>query len=412
MQSTDEIIESGFSGLRRLQSSREPSRLVAQLLRRRRRTRVLQTATGSTAFAAACLTAFVALRPESALASLERSVRLSAAQAIIHIQSVTKRVDAVKVPYPWPPAPKLQIWRFPNRYVQAQGHELTVKYKDGHMFYRDDRFADGCTSNYDAASDQFWNFDGTIRLSLQALHRTQPIVQDVQISGRPQTEYSWTETDAMGNKTNDHVFVDPQTKLIVSSRTDEVAPIGDGSSTITTLDYPSGANPAWDQPRFPVGLNFRTKEELQNDFDRRIGQVDQTKTVGGIRVSLHGVIVAINVPDGLAVHVISQGGANPATGSGHPAEVVGLPILPEKRIDWFRPRLDPAHTRFSRFVTIQGEQYKVDLSEDLLYKAPKEITVRVPVWSPNSHRFLGYATFKTSKIFYGLVQDGWFFYGP
>jgi hypothetical protein len=413
MPDPEEIIDAGFAALK----NATPRRSTAQLLERSNRlairARVAKGATGFLAAAAAIVIAAVALQPQSALAALKESSRLTASQPIIHMHSESSTKYQYLTSPPWPQVPPLDVWRFPDRYVRKQGHSITVSYKAGKMLSYDDRFATGYLSSYEAAKDGFWNFDGTISIELSQPHKTPPEVRSVIKNGKTFTDYEWQDTDGFGHKTTSNILVDPESKLVRFGDDQRVDPSGDVSHGYSYVEYPTEEAAKRELPSFPQGLKFRTKDELTNEFNSTIGRPDQAKTIGGIRVTLYGVVIYPYVPDGLGVIVLARGGSGPDYGSSNPPEIVGESLLPVKRLDWVNNAADQSHVRFGSFPTINGQNYIADKTEDLMVRAPSRITIRVPVWRQDSvsdHDFVGYVTFTTSKIFCDSGDGSWNFY--
>lgn len=232
--------------------------------------------------------------------------------------------------------------------------------------------------------------------------------------GTQYKRYEWTETDGMQTHRTGRLFVGPATKLIRFSNEIRVVENGDEHFGAAVVEYPTTTAAELRAPKFPRSLKFRTLKEMLADFHRRIVKSDQHKTVGGIRTDLYGVIINSNVPEGLSVDVITRGGVAPEVGSAHRPEDLGIKLLPERRSSRLPLNSDPATALFGREQAIETRRYIVNQSDDLLYRAPDRITVRVPVWRLDrsstsiggkldpQRKFVGYVTFTTSKIFVNL----------
>ncbi len=424
MLNPDELIEAGFATLKGAAPRQSPADLAVLARRREAKARVKKLAVAGVGCLMIAGGLGVVLKPTSALAALAEAKRLSSAQPIVHVH--IESIDFLKNPTipPWPQTPGLDIWKFSDRYFRKQGYTLTEQFKDGRMLAYDSRFTEGFSSTYDAATDSFWKFDGTIGIELTGMHREPPTVRDVVAHGRHFTRYEWQDTDAMHNHSTEHVDVDPQSKLICFTDGHRETANGDTNEGTGMIEYPNSAVAAQEVPRFPIGLKYRTKKELLQEFNRTIGNPEQSKVLAGIRTTLYGVVVHPNIPDGIGIDVITTGGAGPDYGSGHQPEIVGAKLLAAKRSEWFPPLGDPLHARYGRHLMINGRKYILNQSDDLLTKAPTKITIRVPVWrlsqntvdrngkSVHPHDFVGYVTFSTSKMFFSLGASDWSYYPP
>jgi hypothetical protein len=424
MLNPDEIIDTGVASLKSELPTRSPSAMAAKACRQAsRKSAILRMLVGAGVCIAVGGVITVAMRPTSAAAALRESASLSEAQPVIHIH--LDRQDSVRnsESAPWPRIPVTDIWRFRDHYVRASGHTLYVAYRDGRTFGYDDRFSQGFQSSYDAGKDKFWTFDGTIGVELAGAHRNPPTVQNTVLHGVRFKDFRWLDTDAMRHQTTADVYVDPESKLVRRAESVTVSENGDTSHSSTVVEYPTAIDAQRRAPHFPGKLKFWTRGELQAHFDKEIILPDQSKTVGGIRTSLYGVVIYPNVPDGLGVDVITRGGAGPDFGSGHQPEILGAQLLGTKRSAWLPPMSDPSHVRYGRHAVLRGGSYIVNQSDDLLARAPSRITIRVPVWklgpattSPDGkpgrrHDFVGYVTFTTSKLFTSIGDGSWSFYG-
>ncbi|MDR3692259.1 MAG: hypothetical protein P4L46_22950 [Fimbriimonas sp.] len=424
MMRPDEIIETGFAALKEAQPARSPAELVVKACRQTTLATTKKVVAGSVGCLAIVGICAVAFKPQSALAALAESAKLTAAQPIIHMHIVRKDVVHDPTSPPWPPIPVLDVWRFPNRYIRQEGYVTAELRRDGTMLAYDNRFPFGTRSTYDVKHDRFWEFDGTIGLEKSGLHRDPPKVHDAILNGHKYTAYVWQDTDGMHHHTTSNVYVDPDSKLIRFSDSDMDSPNGDTSHSTLDLEFPREEASERAAPHFPKGIRFLTGRKVISDFRRTIGHPDQTKMLAGIRVSLYGVVLYPNVPDGVGVNVIMQGGAGPDVGSGHRAEVVGGPRLTVTRSQWFPAFSDPSHIRPGWHQVIDGRTYIVSQSDDLLATAPRRITVRVPVWrlvrstierdgkTVHPRDFVGYVTFTTSKFYCDIGEGDWTLFGP
>ena len=416
MLNPDEIIEYGFSGLRDVQPKTNPFELAVMARRRESRAKLKKTAFGSLAFVAATAALALFMQPTSALAALKESARITAAQPILHVRFDTQDSPHNSTSTPWPPVPTTEVWKFSDHYIRKHGHTIFIAFKDGRTFAYDNRFPEGFQSKYDSNKDRFWTFDGTISEELARAHTDLPVVHDATIRGTRYTDFEWQDIDGMQNKTSSHIYVDPETKLVRLSESNRTNPSGDTSHTWASVDYPSSQQAKKETPQFPRELKFRTADDLLKKYNKELPRPEQSKSLRGIRTTLYGVVIYPNVPDGLGVNVITQGGAGPDFGSGHQPEIVGSQLLPTKRSAWTPSISDAEHTRHGFFTTISEKSYIVNQSDELLIKAPSRITIRVPVWRASSttvdrdgkpihpHIFIGYVTFTTSKIFLDVAD--------
>ena len=414
MLNPDERIDLGFATLKVAQPSFQANDLVAKARRQAFHTKVRRAVGGGAASLVLAGLFALTMQPTSALAALKESARLTAAQPILHIQS--ERTDTLRPlsKAPWPHIPKLDVWRFQDQYISKQGHLLSVKYRNGRSLDFDDRFNFGFESTYDAKQDPFWSFDGSISLDLKQMHKTQPTVQSVVREGVALSKYEWHETNPFGNKTTEQVFVDPDSKLVRFSDQHDDSLSGDSSHWTGKFEYPSAVVADHETPRFPTSIKLRAKDELIEEFQHEISTPDQTKTLAGVRTTLFGVMIYPNIPDGIGLDVITKSDSGEAIGTGHHPEIVGSPLLTTKRADWFRHDVDMSQAKFGTFRKIAGSRYLVNRSNDLLERAPKKVTVHVPVWrSGNSseRKFVGWVTFTTSKIFSSPGNGDWSLYG-
>lgn len=422
MLNPDEIMNSGFAQLKTARSSKTMEDLARCSRRHESQAKLKRTLGAVGACAMIVLAASIFARPTSAYAALMESARLTAAQPVIHVHFEHEEFPENVTTPPWPQRPAEDIWKFTDRYFRKSEDTVVEFHKDGTVKGRDDRFPFGYQSTYDASKDKFWSFDGTISIELSGAHRNPPIVKNALHDGTEYTAYEWRDTDGMGNEHTNDIFVDPNSKLVRYSDSSSKATNGDVSRLHTTVDYPNASKTEKELSALLAGTRLRTKKDLIAEFNRRIGQPDQTKSVGGVRVSLFGVVVSRNVPDGLNVEVITKGAAGPDYGSEQQVEILGSPLLATKRLEWFPPLSDPQHIRNGFDQVICGKSYIVDQCNDLLMQAPSRITVKVPVWrlSPSTierdgkivhpHNFVGYVIFTTSKIFYSVGDSDWQFY--
>lgn len=413
MLNPDERIDHGFAVLKQAQPSFQPNDLVVKARRQAFRTKLGRMVGGSAAGLVVAGLFALTIQPTSALAALKESARLTASQPVIHVQA--ERTDALQAQSksPWLPQPKRDIWRFQDRYVCKQGHLLSVKYRNGRSLDFDDRFEVGVESSYDAKKDPIWSFDGSISIYLQQMHKTQPTVQNVVRQGLGLTKYEWHELNPIGNQTTAQVFVDPDSKLVRFSDQTDISPSGESTHWTAKLEYPSLSDAEQETPRSPAAINFRPQNGLIEEFNRTLSEPDQSKTLAGVETTLYGVVIYPNRPDGLGVDIITKASSGEAYGVAHHPEIIGSPMLPTKRADWFKHEEDMPQAKFGTFRMIAGSKYFVNRSNDLLVSAPKTITVRVPVWrSGNSSEadFVGWVTFTTSKIFATPGNDEWSLY--
>jgi len=406
MLSPDELIESGFAGLRNVQPTQSPTDLVVVARRREKRTKIIKTLAGSAGgigFAAALT---FALQPTSALAALQESASLTAAQPFIHLRS--ERTDVLAAPAipPYPPRPALDIWKLHDSYIRQEGHTLSQVFKNGKILSYDNRFPFGTTNPYNELSDHFWEFDGSIGVELNGAHKESPKVRDL----GDRLDYGWHDVDGMQNQLDTHVFVDKRTKLVNGTTHETLTATGDKSSGFTTVDYPSARAMRDRVPGFPKGLRFCSQGEAVRDFRMKMARPEQTKTIAGIRVDFYGVLIYPNTPDGIAVNVLTTGGATPEDGGSKDVKLVGVQLLPTKRSQWL-PSFGGHKAVSTRYLRkIGGRDYIVNQSDDLLTKAPAKLIVKVPVWKGDTHTFAGYLSFTTQRVFANPTFREWNFY--
>ena len=409
----DDPIQAGFAALRTAQPSRDASDLVRTMRRRSVRAKVLKLAIAATGGISALVALGISLKPTVALAALSAAERLSSAQPVVHLHFETETTPAQPTATPEAQTPPLDIWRFPDHYFRKQGHVLSELYPNGKILAYDDRFPFGFRSAYDALHDRFWGFDGTIAIEMTGAHRDPPKVREVTYQGRKMTDYEWDDIDGMQNRKVGHTFVDPRTNLVRFGASAEVSSTGDQSNSTTSVDYPTVSEAERHAPNFPSGTRFLRPYDLKTEFDAKIRRPDQTKVIDGIPVSLYGVILFPIGQDGIAAQAVTRGGAEPGFGSGHPLTILSPNLLSVKDSAWFGILNFPENSKSEWPQVIGTEKYLVSTSVNLLTQAPSRITVRVPVWrlnlSQGQPRFVGYATFTTSKLFYEVDAADWSF---
>ena len=419
MLNPDEIIEIGFANLRREVSSRGLAELSAQGRRRASAARIKTAAAGLAGCVAITGIVVIGISPVSALAALRESARLSGSQPIVHFHIVNR--DTYEHPSD-PPARQdlpIDIWRFPDRYIRRQGHVVKELFRDGRYLAYDDRFPDGFSWRYDAKSDPAWTHDGTIGPEIARRLPSAVKVETRRTERGDESVYEWSNLDAHQNGIVEHVYVNQRTHLIAFAEGDLKEPDGRKNHGTCTSDYPDAREAEREAGGFPSGLRFRTKSELIDDFNRQIVVPEQTKTLGGVRVSLYGAIVYPNLPDGIGVEAILRGYDGHDSGPGHPMQIANAPIF-AKRSSMSLADRDPARANFTRVRAFNHLLFTRAESNDLLARAPRRLTLRVPVWRPlvgadhgaaKSGQFVGYLTFTTSKLFYNVGTDYLPYYG-
>lgn len=413
MLEPDDIIEIGFANLRSELSSIGPVDLV-NLDCRKASAAKLRILVASLAGCSVTAVIFaVALRPVSAFAALAESARLTRAQPIIHMRIVNH--DTFEHPSSPPQRDILpvDIWRFPDHYIRKEGQITKELFKDGRYFAYDDRFADGFKWKYEAKSDGIWTYDGTIGPELDRRHPFPVTKHEEHLGGKDVTVYEWSHGDTQQNGITERIFVDPKTNLITLSEGRLKEATGRRNYGTVHVDYPNAGLASKEAGGFPAGLRFRSKDDLIADLNRRIAVPDQTKTLEGIRVSLYGVIVFPNMQDGLGIEAITRGNGGQVCGPGYPVQIVGAELFRQKRSDLSAEYRDPLRANFSRMTGINHQLFIGSESNDLLSKAPTQLTIRVPVWRSDSKKmqfgvpvsaqqFVGYVTFTTSKLFFNV----------
>ena len=418
MLSPDEIIEIGFSNLRRELSSVGPEDLVAVDRRKATVAKVRFLVVGLAGCSVSALIVAVALKPVSAFAALAESARLTSAQPVIHMHIVNH--DTYEHPSNPPERDLLpvDIWRFSDHYIRKEGHLVKVLFKDGRYLAYDDRFRDGFSWKYDASKDPTWTFDGTIGPELDRRHPFPVTKREEQGA----TVFEWSHRDAQQNGMTERIYVDPKTKLIHFAEGSLKDSTGRRNHGTDIIEYPSADIAARQAEGFPPDLRFRSKGELLDDFNRRIGVPDQTKTLEGIQVTLYGVNVFPNMQDGIGIEAITRGSGGHKCGPGHPVQIADADLFPQKRSDLSAEYHDPSRAEFSRIIGVNGKLYISSESNVLLSKAPTQVTIRVPVWRSDSEKeqfgvpmsaqhFVGYVTFTTSKLFFNVGCGDLPFYG-
>lgn len=394
----DDQIEAGFAALKAAQ----PTRLTQDIDEagcQRARVRMRYRATAVSAVGVVVLIAAVALRPESAIAALTQAAQKSGRRPVIHFHFQSWQSSVKPTTPPWPERSASDIWRLPDRLIRREGNSLAILRPNGEILSHDDRFPIGHRGTYDAAHDQIWSIDGTIKWALSH-YRNPPTVRRGQM-----TEYTFEEIDGVGNHSTDIIDVDPSSKLVRTSRSENLAPNGDRSGGNGVISYPELRVAERDVPRFPKGLKFVTTTSLKSKLQEYVCHPAATTTVGGIRVALCAVVVYPNVPDGVGIGVVTTGGAIPEGLGDESTHVLGQKLMRMRRTEW----LGITATRFIRPVRYGGRECRLNQSDELLFRAPHQVTVRVPVWN-RLGRLVGYARFVTSRLVYNVgessLEDG------
>jgi hypothetical protein len=414
MLSPDEIIEIGFANLRQEVSKQSPEEFLAQARRQDRAARIKTVVFAGAGCLAIAATLAIAFKPMSAYAALRESARLSSSQSIVHLRVVNH--DTYEHPS-IPPTPDdlpIDIWRFPDHYIRKQGHVVKKLFKDGRYLAYDDRFTSGFSWKYDANNDPIWTADGSIGPEI-AKRRPIPVqAHTVHTDRGEETVYEWTNRDAHRNGIDEHIYVNKRTNLIDFAEGDLKEPDGRRNHGTNVIDYPDERRAERDAGGFPSSLRFRTKRELLDDLNQRIVVPEQSKTLSGVRVTLYGVIVFPNLPDGIGVRAIVRGNAGRNGGAGHPVKILGTPLFKSKRSDLSPEYHDLVRAKYTAVTGLAHQLFISAESDDLLANAPSQVTLRVPVWrntasaesafgiADKSDEFIGYVTFTTSKLFYNI----------
>lgn len=327
----------------------------------------------------------------------------------------------------------MEQWQFADRQVtRVRQRQATMALVPGdrledHAFYGDTLWInpDATTLCYNPDFHAAMKYNEGQQSTFDLSQTLSQIAQEGKIAG-PQkgvTAHGGTfdeyelETAQAKTSIKKRIYVDPQSQMVRFIDTIAHSEENDFETSIEML-YPTAAELAQTEPKLPPGYPVVNPDELKNRFTKEIQEPVETKTVGGIKVTLYGVV--IRAPGD--IRAITTGGApRDYQDTTHELLVLDHPTWVFRDRPWPVGPLtqipDPDYRIGNRRVIspyrIAGKEYVVESSRRVIRgEVPKEITIRVPVWKyDRTHplkgmdrtfypsRFVGYVTFKTNKIY-------------
>lgn len=421
MQDLDEVIGPALLGLRELEPRITPASLI-QLDKRRARARKHWEMAASVASAAALIgTVALSMQPKSAIASLRESVGISNAQSAIHIHSETN-----------------DMWIFPDHYIRQAGHFLHMSTLRGTSFNLDDRLQFGFRTQNAKWESEFLKKRMTGRID-EALERarqdprgTIEVIRAVKAHGGVYDDYRITTPGCYQGVLTVDLYVDPATRLMRFEDQKNVSPYAEPNVSSSAIEYPNAEQASRQAPVFRARTPFLTEDEIRQRFLACLKAPEQSRVVGGIRVSLFGVLLRHTANEkAFTADVITQGGAGSDILQDHWVEIQKGPLSSEERLI---RSLGFGHSHIiapGEFFAAQGAhvcgplklggaKFVVNPANQTLATFPEQLTLRVPVWRSDTSvslrstrsstasrafhpsRLVGYATFTTRRI----VSDG------
>ena len=425
MRDPDEVIGLALSGLRELEPRRTPVELMQldkKRLRARRRRKIVTSIFSVTALIG---TLALILQPKSAIASLLDSAQQSNAQSAIHIRAITE--DGQPAAH--------DMWIFPDHFIRQEDHFLHVGALQGASFNLDDRLPFGFKTQTEQWEKDLLQRRMTGKVD-EALERARQdprgsveVIRGVRAHAGTFDDYRVRTPGCYQGVLTVDLYVDPSTHLMRFEDQQNVSPNAEPYRSTSAIEYPNPQEAARAAPEFPAKTRFFTEDEIRKQFLAALKTPEQSCVVGGIRITLYGVLVRpTSDQKGLTVDVITQGGPGPDILQDHWVEIEKGPLASEGRLS--QPVLNSGHAHLLAPgkswiaegvhvcgpVTLGGQDFIVNPANETLPTFPETLTLRVPVWRSDTSvklsstsstttgqtfhpsRFVGYASFVTHRI--------------